>query len=79
MLEEALWAGKETANPALQFFGVAYSGLTLLLLWLSSYSPTSNMARNMGVCVGNCQPLEGWARAGNFPSPLVGEGQGGGE
>jgi hypothetical protein len=62
VLEEAFRAEKETENPALQFFGVAYSDLTLLLRWLSSYSPTLNMTRNMGACVGCCQHLlgEGW-------------------
>jgi hypothetical protein len=67
VLEEALWAGKETANPALQSFGVAYSDLSLLLLWLSSYSPTLNMAHKMGVCVDNCQLWKRRAR-GDFPS-----------
>jgi hypothetical protein len=62
VLEEAFRAEKETANPALQFFGEAYSDLNPLLRWLSSFFPNSNMARNMGVCVGCYQPLvgEGW-------------------
>jgi hypothetical protein len=68
VLEEAFRAETETENPALQFFGEAYSDLNPLLRWLSSFFPNSNMARNMGVCVGNCQPLVEEATA----SPLSG-------
>jgi hypothetical protein len=75
-----LWRGIQQLEPAVAMH-------VFLLPYLK------NMARKMGACVSNCQPLEDWAKAANFspphwwgrarhhqffPSPLVGEGRVGG-